>query len=357
MAYIREITANVAIVLSVLTQASIAKQIRLDTQNVIDAGNQISWRVIANNTIVDAEEGSWIANEYYSNSIRNVIGTAIADCINGKNEFKDKKAEDVITFSDTTPADYSAENWNAVVLWNFIHEYMCEHVSNRIENSTNPGAKGYYKANQIIDKMYDKIFDKLYDKILSHYRQYSINGLQGKLQTAIEDIKAYSEALKLRYRLPWFFEASNQLKSHNEIGPNNQIAPGLNVWFITYEDKKITRITMGPVQSPFICIKLAGVKYTIPYSIDYITWNKSTIAFYQVDALKQGSDIYYGKEAAAKVPDTLFYKLCHEAASILFKGIKDEIIPDEMIAYASQKGYLWREPIRSYLRHNIECKK
>ena len=344
MAKFREISASSALMLYVLPQASIAAPRCLDTQYMINICNQLSWRVIANNTIVDAEEGSWITDEYYSESIRNVIGKAIADCVTGKNEFAGKDAGETITFA-ANPTTYTDENWNAVVLWNFIHEYMCEHVKNGIEDSTNPKAKGYYNAHKIIDKVYTQTFDKLYAKLLFHYKTYSIDDLQGKLKKAITDIKAYSEALNLKYRLPWFFKTANHLKSHNKICQTDKIAPGVKVWFIEYEEERMTNICVGPVYSLYIDIKLAGVKYTIPYSIEYRKWGKSTVVFFPVNCLKQGSDIYHGEDAAEKVSDELFYELFHEAASILFKGMKGEIKPEAMTALTMKGGYCWNETL------------
>ena len=61
--------------------------------------NQLSWRIIANNTIFDAKESRWITDEYYSESIRNVIGEAIADCVTERNEFAGKSETDVMSFA------------------------------------------------------------------------------------------------------------------------------------------------------------------------------------------------------------------------------------------------------------------
>ena len=124
--------ANAVLVLSAFTQNSIAQNEYLSNQDVLNICNQLSWRAIANNAVVEAEEishiteGSWITDGYYSGSVRNVIGKAIADCLTEDNEFAGKKAGDVITF-DVDAKTFTAENWNAVDLWILIHVYTYEY--------------------------------------------------------------------------------------------------------------------------------------------------------------------------------------------------------------------------------------
>ena len=122
---------NTILVLSAFTQSGIALDKGISRQEALNLFNQISWRIIANNKIVDAKEGSWITDERYRESIRNVIGKAIADCITKRNEFANKTADQIITFAaDPRKQPYTPENWNAVVLWNLIHVIYCEYFSN-----------------------------------------------------------------------------------------------------------------------------------------------------------------------------------------------------------------------------------
>ncbi len=106
---------SAVLVLSVFTQSSIVQYEYFSRRDVLNVCNKISWRIIANNKIVDAKEGSWITEGKYNESIRNVIGKAIADCLTEDNEFAGKKAGDVITF-DVDAKTYTAENCNVVVL-------------------------------------------------------------------------------------------------------------------------------------------------------------------------------------------------------------------------------------------------
>ena len=152
---------------------------------MLNVCNQISWRIIANNKIVEAKEGSWITDEYYSESIRNVIGKAIADCLTEKNEFAGKKAGDVITF-DVDAKTYTAENWNAVVLWNLIHVYYC----------------GYKK-----DKAYtiEQAFEQVEENVKNTYST-KIKGFDEILEKAMGDIREYAKELNLQKE---FYEFCN----------------------------------------------------------------------------------------------------------------------------------------------------
>ena len=67
------------------------------------------------------ECANWIKEDTYKDSIYNVISNAIADCVLGRNEFaKDKVKDGVVTFDNKNYESYTAENWNAVVLYNLV---------------------------------------------------------------------------------------------------------------------------------------------------------------------------------------------------------------------------------------------
>ena len=71
------------------------------------------------------EQSEWIKDPDYNESIINVIGEAIGDCMARENEFKciDRQAlgDKVIIFKDTDYIDYTDENWNAVMLYNYVN--------------------------------------------------------------------------------------------------------------------------------------------------------------------------------------------------------------------------------------------
>ncbi len=70
---------------------------------------------------------NWIKEDTYKDSIYKVISNAIADCVLKRNEFaEDKINGDVVTFDNKEYKNYTAENWNAVVLYNLVY-YIQKH--------------------------------------------------------------------------------------------------------------------------------------------------------------------------------------------------------------------------------------
>ena len=153
--------------------------------------NRFSWRVIANREIVGAEEGSWITKVKYSESIRNVIGEAIADCVTKKNAFAGKTSNDVIKFeADPAKVKYSQANWNAVVLWNLVHV---------LSNEYNP------------DKNFDieKAFNTVEERVKDEYSQ--IENIGTIVRTSIESITEYVNKLHFAQYFAQFISARNSL--------------------------------------------------------------------------------------------------------------------------------------------------
>lgn len=66
---------------------------------------------------------AWITDKKYKESIVEVIGKAIGDCLENMNEFapENMEVEGVITFKKTDPSSYSQKNWNAVILYNYVY--------------------------------------------------------------------------------------------------------------------------------------------------------------------------------------------------------------------------------------------
>ena len=185
---------NAVLALSAFTQNSIGQDEYLTNRDVLNMSNQFSWRIIANNTIVDAEKGSWITKTEYSESIRNVIGKAIADCITEKNEFAGKKENEVIKFkADPTKVKYSPANWNAVVLWNLIHVCKQEY-------------KKYDEFDMEFDSEFDieKAFKTVGERVKEEYK--AIDAINTKIEDAIHDIRSYEYKLALGAQLKEFFK-------------------------------------------------------------------------------------------------------------------------------------------------------
>ena len=98
--------------------------------SILNKQNQIYWRFYANNTRLKAEgQSEWIKNKKYRDSIINVIGKAIGDCMAEENEFKHWNREElgdkVILFEDKKKyksfLHYTISNWNAVFLYNAVN--------------------------------------------------------------------------------------------------------------------------------------------------------------------------------------------------------------------------------------------
>lgn len=179
--------------LSIFTQGGIASEQSITKSELINIGNQLGWRVIANNTITAAECGNWITDELYSESIRNVIGKAIADCITEKNEFANKGAEDVITFDvDPTRHEYSQKNYNALVLWNLIHVY-----NSQLEEGK--------KCDT------DSALENVALRIKDEYK--TVAGIDQAVHTAVEYIKQYATALDLEQHFTNFYKTKIWLKN------------------------------------------------------------------------------------------------------------------------------------------------
>ena len=97
--------------------------------------NQIAWdracsfKEYAFQYLGKQKEYSWILDDKYKDSRTKVIGKAIGDCVAGEGAFEDKTPKDIITFKDTNPETYGPENWNAVILYNYVHEAINGEVS------------------------------------------------------------------------------------------------------------------------------------------------------------------------------------------------------------------------------------
>ena len=157
-----------------------------DVSEVINLFNNISWRIIANNKIVDADESNWITKETYNESITKVIAKAVADCVTDKNEFANKGESDVITFGAKAET-YDKANWNAVVLWNYLHILKWD-----------------YMNNAGCDK--DGIFEEVRQRICEKYPTEEVLNIAEEVKRAISDIKEYDKELRLTEEMKEFYK-------------------------------------------------------------------------------------------------------------------------------------------------------
>ena len=181
--------------------------------------NQISWGIQCaqrefqiryydyGKVFYDDDKHRWILDKYYEDSRTRVIGKAIGDCVANKGEFKGKKAADIITFENTLPELYEQKNWNAVILYNYVHEAI--NRNGIYENND----EYFYDMSNVSLVLQDKL-----ETIKRHYENYYIEcikrkhikkgdadnlikSLQTNLSNAINDIQKYVDALKLNMYL------------------------------------------------------------------------------------------------------------------------------------------------------------
>jgi len=170
--------------------------------------NQIYWRIKANNAILEEPatgQHSWIKKAFYDKSIKEVIGKAIGDCVAGQNEFSGKEDGGVITFKvDPTKQKYSKANWNAVVLYNLV-----EYVKRSVRYEGCQQNKTMYAIPNGFEKYKKVTFEQIRQDLTDYYTKlYQNNGLaneiselQDSIQSAINDITRYDQALQLELTL------------------------------------------------------------------------------------------------------------------------------------------------------------
>ena len=173
------------------------------------------------------EEHSWILDDYYKESRTRVIGKAIGDCVADEGEFKGKKADDIITFENTRPELYKPENWNAVILYNYVHEAI-----NR--NGLYENMDVYFDDMSNVSLVLQDKLETIKRHYENYYRGHIKNGdadklivsLQGNLDDAVNDIQKYVDALSLYEDLYEFRTNKQQYKKMSSI---LYIAPKVNI--------------------------------------------------------------------------------------------------------------------------------
>ena len=129
---------------------------------------EAGWRANAGYYDESLRKDKWYNDKIYKESIYEVIPQAIADCMQGKAEFSN--VEEIVKFEQSDPLRYSAENWNAVVLWNYL--YFARSGEVRFDN-TGVSAAGA--------------------KLRTHYGEEYWN----YINKAVSDIQTYAKDLNL----------------------------------------------------------------------------------------------------------------------------------------------------------------
>ena len=130
---------------------------------------------------------SWIKEDTYKDSIYNVISNAIADCVLERKEFaEDKINGNVVTFANKDYKNYTAENWNAVVLYNLVY-YIYKHQ---------------YELKRSVEK---RTMNMFYKEYIENKKLQNICGKQfeGKIEQAFSDINEYNRNLDVIEHVTW----------------------------------------------------------------------------------------------------------------------------------------------------------
>ena len=181
--------------------------------------NQIVWDVSCSqeewaNEYFDAAEQKWILDDKYKDSRTKVIGKAIGDCVAGEGAFEDKTPEDIITFKDTNPETYKPENWNAVILYNYVHEVINGKKFKKFLSFDDKKNRYYYNSDKWGEYTGQtrKVSDVLQDK-LKEIKKYYKGRYDTKLEDAVNDIQKYVEALELNEWLLYFGETETNYRT------------------------------------------------------------------------------------------------------------------------------------------------
>ena len=165
------------------------------------------------------EKYKWILGDFYKDSRTKVIGKAIGDCVAGEGAFANKTSEEIITFKDTDPKTYKQRNWNAVILYNYVHEM----INNKKINDIN--VNEYTNETFYVE---DVLKNKL-EKLKEHYKAECSEKCIKRLAKAVEHIQKYVETLAL-YESLYDFRTSKWKYDYDKAAqkdPSN-LAPNLS---------------------------------------------------------------------------------------------------------------------------------
>ena len=180
------------------------------------------------------EERKWILDDKHKDSRTKVIGKAIGDCVAGEGAFAKKTSEEIITFKDTDPKTYKQRNWNAVILYNYVHEMINGEGFDELFNSdkNNRDKDSVEDAEEDYDaQSFDvkSVLKNKLEEIKKYYRKYCGEKCIKRLVKAVEHIQKYVETLPLNEYL-YKFRANKQEYDEIEQKPSN-LAPDLHSEF------------------------------------------------------------------------------------------------------------------------------
>ena len=325
---------NVIIVISILTCCNVVQAENRDISKVINLFNNISWRITANNKIVDADESNWITEEKYSESIIKVIAQAVADCITDKNEFAGKNANDVIIFN-VKAKTYSHENWNAVVLWNYLHMLKWNYLNNKTRSK-------------------DEIFEDVRTRICVYYPTEGVEKLDEKVEEAINDIKEYDKELSLADEMKKFNDVCKNTREetkdtiihkHIDITPIGDWQPNdYKNLHDAYDKNNSETIDISQVEEmvlinyPFasfkgkftpIKVKLENDLYFINKYMVWGNFSKNINNLYRIDEISKGETLYnkvsdFDEYLKYLVKDKNIKEQIFDKMSVLFGDLAEE---------------------------------
>ena len=154
----------------------------------------VDWAIYANNKIQKANQENQEVFfkerkgkvSKYRESIINVIGHAIADCVTRQKEFEhttlDGKPK-LITFK-ADPQLYKREHWNAVILYNLVEAIIHSDMDK-------------YPQTMHHEIHINEVMPDIKQRLMECYKDSGIKDLGKRLDDSIADIKKYNDQLNL----------------------------------------------------------------------------------------------------------------------------------------------------------------
>ena len=180
---------------------------------------------------INSGDRKWILDDKYKDSRTKVIGKAIGDCVAGEGAFKDKTPDQIITFEKTNPETYGSENWNAVILYNYVHEAINGEAFNEFFTFDDDEQR-YCYCNDKLSEYAKKVSDVLKDK-LKRIKEYYEGRYDTELEDAVNDIQEYVDALELNEWLVHFRETETNYRT-SDCPLCSDLAPYLDGNFSEY---------------------------------------------------------------------------------------------------------------------------
>ena len=166
--------------------------------------HETSWRAYASLKVNDISGNAWYNRQDYNESIYKVIANGVADCATKDKEFSKEVEENGIIEFEVKPAQlkngYTAANWNALVLYNFLAEAINDSLQT-----------GLYASETVSEKCIKVVGER----IANHYKD--ISGIKDLINKAVQDIKQYSKALGLYAYLYGLCNSESGFYSNVEI--------------------------------------------------------------------------------------------------------------------------------------------